>query len=378
MADKQKPSGGQKNPKGIRSRVGHFIWRGSRWRRALVLLLAIVVSWSFISYGVALWYKEKHDNEPLIIGTTFISDYAKSFNLSPEDTLKAIFSDLGIKKIRFVSYWKHIEPTPGTYDFSGLDWQFEMAKKYNAKVSLAIGLRQPRWPECHEPKWADISAPEAQWKPQLYKYITAVVERYKNHPSLDSYQLENEFFMEVFGECKNFDRNRLVEEFELVKKLDSKHKVVISRSNNWVGIPVGDPTPDQFGISVYKRVWDATVTKRYFEYPLPAWFYGSLAGWGEILTGKDMIIHELQAEPWTPNGLEIPQTSVNEQFRSMNAERMKDRIKYATDTGMREINLWGAEWWYWLMAAKDDDSVWVVVKEAIQQADLDNYQASSR
>ena len=81
MADKQKPSGGQKNPKGIRSRVGHFIWRGSRWRRALVLLLAIVVSWSFISYGVALWYKEKHDNEPLIIGTTFISDYAKSFNL---------------------------------------------------------------------------------------------------------------------------------------------------------------------------------------------------------------------------------------------------------------------------------------------------------
>src|SRR3990167_634455 len=233
MADKQRPVERRAKTESLRNRVGHFIWRGSRWRKALVLLLAIVIGWSFISYGVAFWYKEKHDNEPLIIGTTFISDYAKSFGLSPEDTLKAIFSDLGIKKIRFVSYWKHIEPTPGVYDFSGLDWQFEMAKKYNAKVSLAIGLRQPRWPECHEPKWADISAPQDQWQPQLNEYMAAVINRYKNNPELVSYQLENEYFMSIFGECKNFNRQRLVDEFNMVKRLDPKHPVIISRSNNW-------------------------------------------------------------------------------------------------------------------------------------------------
>ena len=385
MADKRKRGGVKEKPtpktdsSAVRSgRVGSFVWGGSKKRKALVVTAIAVVVFAVLNWGVAQWYKLRHNDEPLIIGTTFITDYAQSFGLKPEDTLNAIFSDLGVKKIRLVSYWKYIEPTPGTYDFSSLDWQFEMAKQYDAKVSLAIGLRQPRWPECHEPKWADIAAPENQWKPQLYKYITAVVERYKDHPNLDSYQLENEVFMQVFVDCKNFDRSRLVEEYEMVKKLDPNHKIIISRSNNWVGIPFRQPTPDQFGISVYKRVWDAAFTKRYFEYPLPAWFYGMLAGWGELVTGKDMMIHELQAEPWAPNGQFITEISTEEMFKSMNAERMKDRINYGVDTGMRELNLWGAEWWYWLMVQKDDDSVWEVVKEAVQKAELENFQAQSK
>ena len=85
-----------------------------------------------------------------------------------------------------------------------------------------------------------------------------------------------------------------------------------------------------------------------------------------------MIIHELQAEPWTPNGLEITQTSLNEQFKSMNAKRMKDRIAYGEATGMRTIDLWGAEWWYWLKVKKGDPSVWNVVKDAVAQADTQN------
>lgn len=283
-----------------------------------------------------------------------------------------MFEDLGMRQVRLVSYWKNIELTPGKYDFSELDNEFALANQYNAQVSLAIGLRQPRWPECHEPKWIDISASENQWKPQLFKFISAVVDRYKNNPALDSYQLENEYFLTVFGECKNFDRSRLVDELKLVKQHDSKHKVIIARSNNWIGLPVGQPTPDEFGISVYKRVWDATITHRYFEYPLPSWFYAALAGGGEILTGKDMIIHELQAEAWAPRGLEITQTPLSEQFKSMNAKRMKDRIAYGEATGMRTIDLWGSEWWYWLKVKKGDPSIWNVVKDAVAQANAQN------
>ncbi|HLG91144.1 MAG TPA: hypothetical protein VI336_03255, partial [Candidatus Saccharimonadales bacterium] len=132
------------------------------------------------------------------------------------------------------------------------------------------------------------------------------------------------------------------------------------------------PTPDRFAISVYKRVWDAAITKRYFEYPLPPWFYAVLAGSEELWSGKDMIIHELQAEPWTPNGKNIPEISVEEQFKSMNAERMKKRIEYGKDTGMRTIDLWGAEWWYWLKVKKGDPSVWNVVKAAVAQAEVEN------
>jgi hypothetical protein len=148
--------------------------------------------------------------------------------------------------------------------------------------------------------------------------------------------------------------------------------VIVSRSDNWIGIPVGQPTPDQFAISVYKRVWDATVTHRYYEYPLPAKFYASLAGSEELLSGKDMLIHELQAEPWTPNGKEITQISVDEMYKSMNPKRLKDRINYGIGTGMRTIDLWGAEWWYYMKVKQQNPDIWNIVKDSVAQAKTDN------
>lgn len=355
----------------LKTRVGIFLWPKSLWRKSLTVLTAIVLLLTLIGFSVGQWYENKHKNEPLVLGSTFISDYAAQLELEPQATLEAMLGDLGIKRIRLVSYWKKIEATPGTYDFSELDWQFAMAEKYGADVSLAIGMRQPRWPECHEPKWA-MELPKAAWEPKLMEFMTAVISRYKDHPALVQYQLENEFFMEVFGECKDFDRNRLIKEFELVKSLDNNTPVSISRSNNWIGLPLGQPRPDVFGISIYKRVWDKTLTKRYFEYPLPAWFYGMLAGGAELLTGRNMFIHELQAEPWTPNDLFITQASVEEQFKSMNAERMRARLEYAKSTGMRTIDLWGAEWWYWLKIKRGDPSVWLVVKDALMKAEVEN------
>jgi len=355
-----------------------YIWHRGILRRVGFCLLAVLILFTGASYGVSLWYVNKHKNQPLVLGASFVPDYAESFGLDPQQTLQAMLEPasqggLGLKQVRLVSYWSDIEPTPGAYDFSKLDWQFALASKYGAKVSLAIGLRQPRWPECHEPGWVTVDSKKQQtWEPQLYRFISAVVNRYKLNPSLQDYELENEFFMKVFGECKDFDRNRLVAEFNLVKGVDMKHKIIISRSDNWIGIPVGKPTPDEFAISVYKRVWDATFTHRYFEYPLPSWFYSSLAGWEELLSGKDMIIHELQAEPWTPKGLDITQTSVKEQYKSMNPQRLKDRIKYGEDTGMRTIDLWGAEWWYYMKVKNNDPGTWNVVQQAVKQSERHN------
>lgn len=364
----------------VKQATAHF-WRrtvnGAWWRRVLFGLLALVLILTGTAYGVAEWYVHKHSDEPLRLGATFIADYARSYGLDPDDTLRAILGDLNMKQVRLVSYWEDIEGTKGQYDFSWLDKQFAIANQYHAKVSLAIGLRQPRWPECHQPKWV-ANEPENQWKPQLYKFMGAVIDRYKNNPALDSYQLENEYFMKVFGLCLNFSRDRLVEEYNLVKAHDSQHPVIISRSNNWVGIPVRAPTPDKFGISVYKRVWDTTVTHRYFEYPLPPWFYAALAGSEEIYSGRDMVIHELQAEPWPPPGRDVVNTPLDEQFKSMDADRLAKRIRYGEDTGMREIYMWGAEWWYWLKVKKHDPSVWNVVKQAVQQADEANLKLQSK
>jgi hypothetical protein len=367
-----KRGGNKSNKMSVKAGLARF-WNRNVYNKIILFITAVAFFVLCCSYGVAQWYIHKHSNEPLIIGTTFVPDYADSFGLDQHETLNAIFSDLKVRHIRLVSYWKDIETSPGVYDFSKLDWQFDMANKYGAKVSLAMGMRQPRWPECHEPIWINVDPKhKEQWQPQLNSYMKAVIDHYKNNPALDSYQLENEFFMKVFGECKDFDRGRLDSEFNMIKKTDPNHPVLISRSNNWVGIPLGKPTPDRFSVSVYKRVWDSTLTKRYFEYPQPAWTYATLAGAEELVSGRDMVIHELQSEPWPPRGQEIKDTTVDEQYKSMNPERLRDRIEFGKATGMRSLDLWGAEWWYWLKVKDGDPSVWNVVKNAVNQTATEN------
>lgn len=336
-----------------------------RWARiTLISILAVTFTGASTMYGIAQWYIAKHKKEPLSIGATFVADYARYFELDPQETLHSMIHDLGLKKLRLVSYWKVHEKEQGVYDFSELDWQFKMAEEAGVKVSLAIGLRQPRWPECHEPDWAK-DQPLDFWYPKLKDYMAKVIERYGNNPALESYQLENEFFMSVFGICPDFSRWRLEEEYDYVKQLDSDTPVIISRSNNWIGLPLGSPRPERFAISVYKRVWDKTITKRYFEYPLPAWFYAGLAGGAEIFTGNDMIIHELQAEAWLPEGMSMKTASDEELYKSINPKRLKDRIHYGVATGMRDIYIWGPEWWYFMKQKRNAPELWDTAKTEI-------------
>jgi hypothetical protein len=337
------------------------------WKRLFLGFMALVILGISSMYGIAQWYIRDNAGKPLIVGATFVPDYARYFGLNPEKTLRAMTGDLGIKHLRLVSYWDTIEPKQGSYSFDELDWQFRVAEETGAKVSLAIGLRQPRWPECHEPAWA-FKLLDGAWKQPLYDFIAAVVNRYKTSPALESYQLENEYFLKAFGECSNFDRNRLVHEFNLVKALDPNHKLVVSMSNNAIGTPIGEPTPDEWSISIYKRVWDKTITKRYFEYPIPAWYYAFRAGFTKITRGHDSFIHELQAEPWTPDTFTggITGTTLEEQDKSMNATILTNRMQYGQATGMKTMYMWGVEWWYWRLTAKNDPSLWNAAKTKIK------------
>ncbi|HSX32595.1 MAG TPA: beta-galactosidase [Candidatus Saccharimonadales bacterium] len=342
-------------------------WSKNIWHKVWILLAVVLVLWIGTLYGIARWYITMSSVKPLTLGASFIPAYAESLGLDPKQTMDALIDDVGVKHFRLVSYWDQLEPTPGTYDFSLLDWQFQKAEAAGARITLSLGLRQPRWPECHMPAWA-ATMQDDEWQPKLNSFIQATVDRYKQSPALDSYQLENEYFLRGFGICTNFSRERLATEYNLVKQTDNRHKVIISRSNNALGWPVGAPTPDEFGISIYKRVWDAGLTKRYLEYPFPAWFYASVAGWQKIVTGKDMIIHELQAETWPPDYQSIQETPLDEQNKSFNADRFVDRLKFGEATGMREIYLWGAEYWYYRLVKLDDPSLWNVAQQGFKAA----------
>ena len=347
----------------------NYSWKTVNWPQRIGLLVAaLVLLATGTMYGIAQWYIQSEQTKPYTLGASFIPDYASYLGLDPQQTLDALLG-IGVKHLRLVSYWSDYEPVQGQYDFSQLDWQFRKAEAAHARVSLSVGLRQPRYPECHAPAWVDITKPSNQWQPQLETFITQLVNRYKDSPALDSYQIENEFFLKGFGICTNFDRARLVSEYELVKRLDPKHILIVNRSNNGIGIPLGAPQPDSYGISIYKRVWDSTLTHRYLEYPFPAWYYGFLAGTQKLHDGRDMVIHEMQAEAWAPNGKEVPETSLDEQNKSINAQRLQDRFTYAKATGMRTVDLWGAEYWYYRQQVLHDPSLWQVAAQEFKHAD---------
>ncbi len=259
-------------------------------------------------------------------GVSFSIKYARELDVNPRACLEAALKDLGARRLRLMSYWDIHEQKQGVHDFGELDWQFDLAKKYGAKVSLAIGLRQPRWPESHWPAWTkDLDA--TTWQQYLLNYIETTVRRYRNHPSLQSWQLENEALLKSFGLHGNYDRRRLQQELQLVKQTDNMHPVIMTMSDSW-GIPVRKPWPDIFGISLYRRFYDRGAY-RYSR--RPAWFYALRGRLITLLTGRPVFIHELQMEPWGPKA--TVELSHDEQRQTMNPDYFNQTVAYAAKTG---------------------------------------------
>lgn len=288
-------------------------------------------------------------------GVSFSLKYANEMGIDSKNCLTDALEVLKVKRLRLMSYWDIHEPKPGTYNFRQLDWQFELALHNRVEVSLAIGLRQPRWPESHWPDWVK-GLTDAEWQQSLFSYIEAVVKRYKKHPSLVSWQLENEAMLKTFGLDGNFDRGRLKSEFNLVKRLDPFHPIIMSTSDSW-GLPFFGPKPDFYGFSVYRYFYDRG---KYRNSNRLAIFYQLRALLIRLTKQRQVFIHELQAEPWGSKA--TVDMSTEEQFLSMNLKRVKEAIEFAQNTQLLPIDIWGLEWWYWLKTAKDKPEIWNYMK----------------
>lgn len=284
-------------------------------------------------------------------GASFSVPYAQYLGLDPKQCLRQAIKDLGVERLRLMSYWNRLEPKPGEYDWRELDWQIDLAEKSGVEVTLCLGLRQPRWPESHWPDWA-LEMSGNKWQQPLLEFIEAVIKRYRGKTCIVSYQLENEALLKGFGKNGNFDRERLKREFELVKALDVDRPVIMSCSDSW-GLPIFGPRPDMYGFSIYRYFYNRG---RYRRSRRPALFYRLRAGLIRLIKWRNTFVHELQAEPWGPAG--IPDMPLEEQFKSINLQRVKEAVAYARRSKLYPVDVWGLEWWYWLKVEHNRSDIW--------------------
>lgn len=346
-------------PKKSTSKPFEFIKRHRRWSVVVAICAGIMLLIGFLNTFVFLPVKNPN------LGVSFSPERSQELGLDWQANYTALLDDMGLKHYRLMSYWSTHEKERGVFDFADLDWQVSEAAKRGAKVDIALGLRQPRWPECWQPVWAEqLSGHE--WKQAMYAYIEIVVNRYKDNPTVQNWQLENEGVNNWFGECGAPDRERLQEEYDLVKRLDPNRPLRMSLSDQH-GLPVNGPTPDQYGFSVYRIVWNTfSAWNFYIVYPTPIWYHRVRAMVIDWTKHKPIFIHELQMEPWGPR--DTRQLTLEEQDESMSIEQLAKNLKFARQIGASDIDMWGAEWWYWRREKFNDPSVWDTVKQLVNDA----------
>jgi len=294
-------------------------------------------------------------------GVTFSPYYAQDeLGLDWRETYLAILDDLKIDHLRLSAYWNRIEPQPDKYDFSDLDWQINEAAKRQVKIILAVGRKLPRWPECHDPSWLkSLTDKEAQQK-QL-SYLEAVIKRYNNNPNIIIWQIENEPFLKLFGQCPPFDKNFLYQEIALAKKLTQKPIMVTDSGElNW-WVEAAKTKADIVGTTLYRMVYNKYVG--YIPYVLPPAFY---RGKGDLIAKlfktQEVIIAELQAEAWHVEGKTLKDMAKEETDQSLSLRQFKKNLLFARRSGAKSIYLWGVEWWYYLKKDRQDDSFWQAAK----------------
>lgn len=297
-------------------------------------------------------------------GVNFSQGHAQYLGLDWKENYTALLDDLKVKNLKVAAHWDLIEPERDNYDFQDLDWQIIEAQKREAKILLVIGMKTPRWPECHIPKWAAGLSKEEQ-QAEILKMLEKTVVRYNDYGTgtIWAWQVENEPFF-PFGECPWVDKNFLKKEINLVKSLDHYNRpIIISDSGEgsfWIN---SARFGDIVGTTMYKKVWFRQL-KRYVFYPFTPTFYWRKAQLIKWFFKKDVISTELQAEPWCPTLLY--DCSSQEQEKTMNLERFKYNIEFAERTGLSGFYLWGGEWWYWMKEKQNKPEIWNEAKKLFQ------------
>lgn len=321
----------------------------------IIAVVLIVLATISVIIMLRFWWLQR--SQPEVLGVSFSQVQAERFGSNWQNNYTALLDDLGFKHLRVAAYWDRIEPGRDQYDFTETDYMVSEAKKRGAKLTMVIGQKTIRVPECYYPSWLDKNNPDAV-QTEVNKMLKAIVERYKSEPSIEAWQLENEFLLRSFGDCpsQNLTNQALAKELSTVWAIDKSRPIVITQSDQ-IGWPVRGPFADVYGFSMYRWVWGALGYYRYPQSGLYNWFKAAIIN---FYTGQQIKVHELQAEPWDKVGNES--LNYKRSLATMNPMQLAENIEYARQAQIKRIDLWGSEWWY-AMKEQGHTEMWQAVQK---------------
>ncbi|MBU2566055.1 beta-galactosidase [Patescibacteria group bacterium] len=294
-------------------------------------------------------------------GVTYSRPYAEELELDPDQTLTAILDDLQVRHFRIPAYWNLLQPTRNNWDWEWLDKDLDAIAERNGTVTLAIGHKLPRWPECWTPAWAR-HFDEQEQEQAVLAYLDAVIDRYKDHPAVVEWQVENEANF-PFGQCPQISNSFIDKEINFVKSKNTGKPIVTTDSGELTLWDMGKHV-DQLGVSVYRVVLSPIGVFHYWF--IPPQFYLRKGQLAKIFYGTSKVyVSELQMEPWVKTT--ILKAPLSEQEQTFNLDQMQANINFAAKMGLDRIDFWGVEWWYWMKTANNDNSYWELAKTIFQK-----------
>lgn len=313
----------------------------------LVATFAVVV---FLS-----WQRLSEKANPQELGITYSIIFAEQLGLDAEETFLALLDEVQVKRWRIPVYWSLVEPESGQFDWSRYDWLLDQAERYDdVEITLVVGRKVPRWPECFIPDWVD-RLPQDEQEQAVLVEVREVVEHFKDRTSVTRWQVENEPFL-AFGECPHPSLELFQQEIALVRSLDDRpiQLTTSGEQEPWFDTAI---LGDVLGTSLYRLVYSDVFGFAFYPFG-PQYYRLKAMAVSPLL--DEVIISELQGEPWFFKPIE--QMSIEEQYTAFDVEALQAHVKYAARTGLAETYLWGAEWWYY-MKVNGDDRHWEAVKE---------------
>ena len=330
------------------------------------------------------WYQSAPLGNPAY-GVDFSCRQAEWLGEDCHQAFTAIIEQLHVRHVRLSAYWDELEPAPGVYDFSSLDWQVAEAAQNGVGVTLTVGMKAQRSPEYYLPNWVRAgqkipagSSPAANPRvaAATLDFVRAVVAHEAGQPAIEVWQVENEPFVHFWHTAHDWSLPQafVAREAATIRAADPERRPLLITDASWLRTDTTWKrilkTADIVGEAIYTKRQRGPIGGIYLWPFKLGPLTPNLPGQAHAAErqGKALWISELQAEPFEAPWVDI-RSSKGCTYPSMSPSLLKQNLQLADRSGAQRVYLWGSEWWYYCLTIHHDAGLWQVAGEALARTD---------